>query len=62
MKPLSYIDLSHVTDETAPALKEHVIAKTHGNTWYQSLLIPLLDYYENKIKELEKEQKHAETN
>lgn len=62
MKPLNRIDLSNITDETALDLKEHVIAKTYGNTWYQSLLIPLLNYYENKIEKLIKEKEYAKTN
>lgn len=61
MKPLNRIDLSNITDETAPYLREHVIFRTYGNKGYQSLLIPLLEYYEHKIEELEKEITNAET-
>lgn len=61
MKPLNRIDLSNITDETASYLKEHVIFRTYGNKGYQSLLIPLLEYYEHKIEELEKEITNAET-
>lgn len=62
MKPLNRINLNNITDETAPYLKEHVISRTYGNKGYQSLLIPLLNYYENKIKKLEEEINNAKTN
>lgn len=61
MKPLNYINLNNITDETAPYLKEHVIYRTYGNKSYQSLLIPLLEYYESKIEKLKKEIKNAQT-
>lgn len=61
MKPLNRINLNNITDETAPYLKEHVLHRTYGNTGYLSLLMPLLNYYENKIKELEKEIENAKT-
>lgn len=61
MKPLNRINLNNITDETAPYLKEHVLYRTYGNTGYLSLLMPLLNYYENKIKELEKEIENAKT-
>lgn len=61
MKPLSYIDLTNVTDTTAPYLKEHIIYRTYGNTSFLKLLLPLLDYYENKITTLEKEINNAKT-
>lgn len=61
MKPLNRINLNNITDKTAPYLKEHVLHRTYGNTSYLSLLMPLLNYYENKIKELEKEIENAKT-
>lgn len=61
MKPLNRINLNNITDETASYLKEHVLHRTYGNTSYLSLLMPLLNYYENKIKELEKEIENAKT-
>lgn len=62
MKPLNRINLNNITDETAQYLKEHVLYRTYGNVSYLNLLMPLLNYYENKIKELEKEIANAETN
>lgn len=61
MVPLNHIDLNNVTDETAPFLKEHIIYRTFGNKSFLALLLPLLNYYENKIKTLEKEVANAQT-
>lgn len=59
MKPLNRIDLTNVTDITAPYLKEHIIYRVYGNKSFLELLLPLFEYYENKIQTLEKEIANA---
>lgn len=61
MLPLSHINLSNITDRTAPALQYHIIYRLFQNQNILKLLLPLLEYYETKINSLEEEIKNAQT-